>query len=297
MKRLRRTKNSLSRVRPVLSFHDARIEGFAKLMKGVKAGDKKKTTATISHDSSVEDLQGKTVDVEFEVLEVKKLELPELDDELLGRFSVETEGDLRDMIKGVVERRMDYQQKKRTRQQITASLTETADWDLPPDLLKRQSKRELDRAILELRSNGFGEEEIKAYENELRQNSMTSTKTALHEHFILERIAEDQEVDAEPQDFDEEIAMIAAQSYEPVRRVRARIEKKGLMDALRNQIIERKVIELITAEATFKDVDFKPEENETEAVDAALGGRPDSEIPEAKHGGDTQDLQQPVDRT
>ena len=91
--------------------------------------------------------------------------------------------------------------------------------------------------------------------------------------------------------------MIAMQSNEPVRRVRARIEKQGLMDALRNQIIERKVIELITKQADFKDVPYNTEINETEAVALPLCGRSESEIPEAKHGGDAQALQQPVERT
>ena len=53
--------------------------------------------------------------------------------------------------------------------------------------------------------------------------------------------------------------MIADQSGESVRRVRARLEKQGLMDALRNQVIERKVLELVQSQATFKDVPFKPE--------------------------------------
>ncbi len=69
------------------------------------------------------------------------------------------------------------------------------------------------------------------------------------------------------------------------------------MDALRNQIIERKVIDLIKEHAKFKDVKFEPEVNETVPVDLPLSGRLESEIPAAKHGGDTQALQQPVDRT
>ncbi len=54
-----------------------------------------------------------------------------------------------------LERRLEYQQQRRIRQQITALLTQAADWELPPDLLKRQAKRELDRAILEMRSFGL----------------------------------------------------------------------------------------------------------------------------------------------
>ena len=66
--------------------------------------------------------------------------------------------------------------------------------------------------------------------------------------------------------------LIAAQSGESVRRVRAQLEKRGLMDVLRNQIIERKTIELVLKHAKFKDVPFKLESLETEAVDEAAGG-------------------------
>ncbi len=285
-------------IRPVLSFQDGRVEQFDKLMEGVQAGDHKSATVTISHDAAIERLQGQPVTVDFEVLEVKRLELPELNEDLLSNLgSFDNEGELRDAVKSSLERRLEYQRQRRIRQQITALLTEAANWDLPPDLLKRQSRRELERATMELRSAGFDEEEIKAYENELRQNSLASTKTALHEHFILERIAEEEKLDVEPQDYETELALIAAQSNEPIRRIRARFEKRGLMDALRNQIIERKVIELITANATFKEVKYQPETNETVALSHALCGSLESEIPEAKHGGDVETLQTPVDRT
>ncbi len=66
--------------------------------------------------------------------------------------------------------------------------------------------------------------------------------------------------------------------------MQARLEKAGMMDALRNQIIERKVLDLLLEHAKFKDIAYKPEETETEAVDSAASGMEDeSEIPEAKH--------------
>ena len=69
--------------------------------------------------------------------------------------------------------------------------------------------------------------------------------------------------------------------------MRAKLEKQGQMDALRNQIIERKVIDLITSEAKFEDVPFEPEPDETVAIDHALGGHSaESDIPEAKYGAD-----------
>ena len=48
---------------------------------------------------------------------------------------------------------------------------------------------------MELQRSGFSDEEIHAHENALRQNSTASTARALKEHFILERIAEEEKIE------------------------------------------------------------------------------------------------------
>jgi trigger factor len=272
------------RIRSSLSFRDGTIEGFDKLMAGAKAGDKVVAEATLTDDAPNQALRGETVSAEFEILEVKRLDLPELTPEFLSTIGeFESEADLRDAVRDNLERQLEYQQHRRAREQVTAALTVAADWELPPGLLERQSEREMNRAVLELQRSGFGEDEIRAHENQLRQNSREETSRALKEHFILERIAEDREIDADPEDYDAEVALIAMQSGETPRRVRSRLEKSGNMDALRNQIIERKVIDLILAEATFEDTPYEPEKSDSSAIDrAAGGGEADSDIPEAQ---------------
>ena len=54
--------------------------------------------------------------------------------------------------------------------------------------------------------------------------------------------------------------------------MRAQLEKRGLMDVLRNQIIERKVLELVQSEAKFKDEPYEPQKTDTEAISIAAGG-------------------------
>ena len=104
------------RALPTLSFADGLIEGFDKLIVGAKADDKKSTKVTVSHDAPNEELQGKDVDVEFEILEAKRLELPKLDDEMLSKFGdFASEGDFRDALKSDLERRLTYQQQQKIR--------------------------------------------------------------------------------------------------------------------------------------------------------------------------------------
>ena len=272
------------RLLPVLSFRDGKIAGFAKQMRGVKAGETRECAAKLTTDTPNPELRGQDVTVALEVLEVKRLELPELTPALLTELGdFESEELLRDAVKRSLERQLNYQRQQRARQQILQALTVSAKWELPPEMLRRQSQRELERFVLELQSNGFSDAEIRAHSNELRQNSLTSTARALKEHFILEKIAEAEEVADEPRDYDMEIALIAAQSGESARRVRAQLEKRGQMDALRNQIIERKVLELILAQAQFKDVPFEFTGEEAEALDLSVGGGGEkTDIPEAQ---------------
>jgi trigger factor len=81
--------------------------------------------------------------------------------------------------------------------------------------------------------------------------------------------------------------LIAQQSDMPERRVRARLEKQGQMDALRNQIVERKVIEKIVdaAKVTEEPVDKKSgeEEGEFAIYHSVLATKDDDAIPEAKY--------------
>jgi trigger factor len=280
-KQVAQEEETVVRIRPTLSFTDGHVDGFDKLMQGVKAGDKRIAEVQLTGDAPNAELRGKKVEVEFEVLDVKQLKLPELTPDFLqeiGSFSSEEE--LRTAIRQNLERQLEYQQQRDVRAQITALLVKSADWQLPQGLLERQSARELERAVMELRRSGFSESEIRARENLLKQNSKASTATALKEHFILERIAEEESIDVAEGDYEKEIFLIAMQSGESPRRVRAQLEKRGLMDVLRNQIVERKVLEAVQKEAKFKDEKYEPERSDTEAISMAAGGGSGSAIPQ-----------------
>lgn len=281
-------EEQLIKVRSTLSLADATVEGFEKLMLGAKAGDKKTVSVEISEHAENEELRGKTVELEFEILDVKRVEDKGVD-EIATQLGLDSEEKLRELVMSSVEERLQYAQRETIRDQISKVLTESANWELPPDLLKRQSKRELDRSVMEMRSSGFSEQEIVARENTLRKNILEKTETLLKEHFILERIAEEEKVEDEPQDYEVEIARIAMQQQDSPRRVRAKLERAGQMDSLRNMIIERKVIDMITDGATFKGTEYEgDQQTDSSALNFFAAGRK-GHIPEAKYeGGDAE---------
>ncbi len=273
------------KVNPKASFADASFENFGELLVGSKAGDTLKTTTTLSEYTPNESVQGKEVEVEIEILDVKREETPSLD-EVAAKIGLGDEQTLKSLMRESLNDKLEYAQREKVREQITKLLTESADWDLPPDLLKRQARRELDRAAMELRSSGFSEEEVTSRLNSIRQNILERTERLLKEHFILEKIAEENNVEDAPEDYEMEILKLAKQRGESPRRIRAKLERTGQMDALRNMIIENKVIDLIKEHAEFNPVPFDELSNvgssET-ALNLFLGGEEESTIPEAKY--------------
>ena len=260
-------------VRPKLSLADAELEAFDKLVSNLSPGQTVTAEVSISEEAAVDELRGKKATLAIELLDVKRFEMPEITPSLLtdlGDFK--SSEDLREAIRKQLQNQLEWHQRKQVRQQVSASLTASASWDLPPELLRRQSQRELERSILELRRSGFDDDSIRRYVNELRQSVMASTARSLKEHFILEKIAEAENVSDSATDYDEEIKAIASQSGESPRRVRASLERKGLMDVLRNQIIERKTIDLVTSQAKFKDTPFEFPKPDSEAIDHAVCG-------------------------
>ena len=261
-------------VRGNLSFTDGSIEGFGDLVIGASAGDTKDATAKLSDSLDDKELAGKEYAASIKIHSVKRVTPPELTAEFLEEVGgFESEDDLKAAVREELERQLNYHQQQRTRSQIPELLTADANWELPPQLLRRQSQRELQRSILELQASGFPDEEIRRHINRLQQNLLGSTEKALQEHFILERIAEDNDLDATPEDIEREILIIAMQQQTSPRAVRAQLEKRGDMDALRNQIIERQAIELITEEANFTETDMPEDEgSDTFALSAAISG-------------------------
>lgn len=277
-----------------LSFPDATFENFSEVIMGISEGETRTGKVKVAEGAEQEELRGKEVDAEITAVEVTNYFAPELTPKFLDELGAfESVEELRAFVRSSLERQANYRQQQDLREQLTQKLIESVNFELPKELVKRQVQREVERRVLEMRSSGFDENMIRQFVNTLRQNAQKSTEQSLREHFILEQIAEEKTIEAEESDFVEEIARIAEQRGEPVRRVRARLEKSGGMDSLRNQIVERKVVDMIVEAADVTEEKVETPENENAdkmsaqaAVQHYVAGEPEEEIPEAKYDND-----------
>jgi trigger factor len=254
------------RVEPRLAFKDAVAEDFAEQTHGAGAGDTRDVDITLTDAAADETLRGKTVKATLTIKDVKSLRLPELSEEFLQRFGVRSPEQLRERIRVLMQRRLEYQQRQSAREQVLAQITAASQWDLPHDLLQRQARKALARRIMEMRSSGMSEDEIRGRQRLLEQDVIRSTALALKEHFVLQKIAEVEKIDVDDDDIHDEIERIADQNEESPRRVRARLEKEDLIDALAAELIERAALDLVLDNAEYEDVPLGKKEKQESAV-------------------------------
>jgi len=261
------------RVRPKLRFRDAELDGFDKLLKGAKAGDTREADLTISLEAEPIEMRGETVHMRMTVLDVKRLVPPEISKEFLQRIGIESEEELRREVRATLERQVEYEQRQAVRAQVLEKITESAKWELPEQLVLRQVENALRREILEMQQAGFTTQDIQARENEIRQRAVSTTRQALKEHFVLDKIATKENIEVTPSDIELQIQLMAMQRGESPRRVRARLVKSGMIENLEAQIRERKAVDLILERAKFEDTPLpKPAESQVEAVPKSVCG-------------------------
>ncbi|MFO0804895.1 MAG: trigger factor [Gemmataceae bacterium] len=257
-----RELNKLSEVRfkveKQLALADGVAEDFGKIMKGAKPGDERTVDITLSQELGVAALRGRKVQAHFSVKDVKTVKSPELTQELLESvFGVSTPEAFDVFIGVLLERRLEYTQRQSARTQVLEQLAANANWDLPQDMLRRQARTTLARRVMEMRNSGMTEDQIRGRQRLLEQDVVQSTAAALKEHFVLQKIAEVEKIEIEDRDIDDEIDRIADQGGESPRKVRARMEKEDLMEALATDLLERKALDLILAEAEFEEYELE----------------------------------------
>jgi len=257
-------KETTLRVERRLAFKDGMAMKFGEQIKGARAGENRVVDVQLSQ-AAAGGLAGKTVQANVEVKDVKTVPLPELTPEYCEEaFGVPSAGQFDEMLRAALERNLAHEQRRSARMQVLELINATATWDLPEDLLRRQARRALSRRIMEMRSDGISDVEIDKRRRVLEQDILKMTALTLKEHFVLQKIAETEKIDVTEEDLDDEIVRLADQTDESPRKVRARLEKEDMLEALMAEMIERLALDLILDSAQYEDVPLDPEESGTE---------------------------------
>jgi trigger factor len=231
------------------------LVGLGEALEGHKVGDDVTFEATVPDDHDNLDQRGKTAKFEFAIREIKRLELPPIDEELLSSMGFESEDDLRSTVRSLLESELDRTVKGKMYEQVGVYLLDHTNLEIPEGLSQRQTDRSVGRRMMELLQSGVPPTEIDRARDEMRAKAHDQVVRDLKLYFILERIAEDREIDVNEEQLNAAISQIARRTGKRFDRVRDELSKREGLTTLYLQLRDEKVLAALVADAEVTEVE------------------------------------------
>jgi trigger factor len=235
------------------------VDDLDKQLKGLKSGETRGIKATAPDDHATEQLRGKEVEIEVTLKDLKKLEAVEVNQEFLESLGFESEQELLDALREQMVERINYDVQQAMREQVNRYLLDNVNIELPTKLSDRQEQRIVQRRAMDLMTRGVQREQLQANIEKLQTGAKDEASRELKLFFILQKIANEQNVDVDEAELNGRIAMLAAQRGVRPEKLKQEMSKDGTLSNLYVQLREQKALDNILAGAEIEDLDVVAE--------------------------------------
>lgn len=229
------------------------VDDFDAQLGSPKSGDEVTVKAKGPELHEIEGVRNADLTITFKVQRIDRI-IPADLDSIVARFGMSEADQLRQAVKTRLTQQAMIEQLRVQHQQILRTLDRAVDMELPTRLTAGQAQRTLDRRRLDLLYRGVDEQQIEEHMAELRAASEKIARRDLKLFFILERAAEQLNVQVREEEINGRIAAMAAQRGMRPERLRQQIIQQNRVSALFSQIREHKTLDQILAMATVTEV-------------------------------------------
>lgn len=226
---------------------------FCEQIMGIKPGDTRSVQVLFPADFPVADLAGKKADYAVTLNEIKQKVLPSLDDAFAAKLLPEkTLADLRHTIEHNLEHEKEHELERTKEAQVVKFLHEHISFDLPPSLLKNETRRALNELVHRNRERGVTDDLLKGKEKELIDGAGSLAAHRLKTNFILHRIAEREKIQVTREEVDNAIREQAAHYNVSVEKIRKEFEENDRINGLAEEILLGKTLDFLKANVSMR---------------------------------------------
>jgi trigger factor len=222
---------------------------------GAKAGEKRQWTVHVPADYPIEAIRDQDIQIEVNLKDVKRLDLPEVDKNFLDGLGFENVQELRDALKERLEERIQYDVQQAMREQVSAFLLEQVQVELPARLSERQATRMAGRRAVELMMRGMTREQVMGNFQALKAAAQADAFRELKQFFILQKLATDEKVEVDEGELNSQVAMLALRQGKRPEKVKHEMAQDGSLTFLYVRLREEKAIDKVLETALIEEVD------------------------------------------
>ena len=230
------------------------IPGFEEQLIGAKANDDVEVRTTFPDEYPVDTLAGKEAVFDVHVAEVKKKQLPELDDEFakdLGDF--ETLADLRERITKDMTEMKEREAKNALYRSLLEALVERTEFDVPHGMVDRQLQRRLDNMHRQMQGS-MEHDQLHAELDRMRDQMRPVAEREVREQLLIEAVAEEKGVSASPEEITERIARMAEEQGVDAETLSNALGEGVAESLAESQLRDEKALDLLAATAKVEEI-------------------------------------------
>jgi trigger factor len=232
---------------------DSLLPGFGAAVLGMQIGERREFDLSPPDDFPVKPLQGRVIHFQVELKALKRMELPELNDEFAAQV---TPGLALDQLRAQLRDRLTEQKteeiERAKRNQIVDFLTQRVECELPQSYVKDETRRIMSEIVEQNQLRGVSEDALRESGKEIMNVASRSAKDRLKASFILTRIGEAEKIEVSGPELKRRVESLAAQHGMSYEKAMSELDKRGAIPQLIDEIQVGKVLDFLTSNANVE---------------------------------------------
>ncbi len=230
------------------------IPGFEDQIIGMKIDEEKDIKVKFPDDYFSEDLKGKDAVFKVKLHEIKKKELPEINDEFAKDASeFETLEELKNSIKEKLEEENKSRAKYETEEEAIKAVCKDAEVDIPSGMIETELDNMVKEVETRLSYQGMNIESylqmINKTMEEFRKEGEEQAKNAVKTRLVLEQIIKDEKIEPDEKKIDEKIEEMAKMYGKKKEELK---ENEHFVDYVKGALEQEEAITFIVDNAKIK---------------------------------------------
>ncbi len=232
------------------------IPGFEDQVIGMNIGEERDIKVKFPEEYHAENLKGKDAVFAIKLHEIKKKELPELNDEFIkDAVGVETLSEYKAQTKERLEKQNADRAERELEDEIIKKITETSDVEIPDAMIENQIDRMVQEMEYRLSYQGLKLADYLKYMNksmeDFRKDYAEQAAEYVKSQLVIEAIIEKEEIKATDEDVEKRVEEMATAQGKEVPDVKKNMAARQL-DYIKNEIIIKKFFELLKNSNTIE---------------------------------------------
>lgn len=226
------------------------IPGFEEQVVGLATGDFKDVTVTFPETYHAEDLAGKEAVFKVKVHEIKRKELPALDDEFAKDVSeFDTLEEYKEDLKKELAARKEQEAKGVKEAAVVDKVGDNAEVEIPEAMVDGEVQNMVRDFENRLRSQGMNLEMFLSFSgqtvDDLKEQMKDDAFKRVRNNLVLEQIAKVEKIEATEEEINKEVADMADAYKRTPEEIRNILAANGSLSSLNDDVTIRKTVEFL----------------------------------------------------